>query len=234
MITADQILDEFIVDSLRGGLFRKTRGELATPILTRRTWCQGYPTLVIGKRSGEPQAITCHRAMWIVCNGDIPEGFVLDHKNGQKSDYRISNLRLVTVKENAQNLNPFTQTGKPRGVTKYGKQWKSGLTVNGDLIHLGVFKTTEEAHAAYQAAKNNYHVFDSEDYKNRGLFMNEIIDRVGGKKNLQKITLCDSETLKRWIKKDGVQKNELRPVLAMLESAGLNVTYSSLYEVSGK
>lgn len=41
-----------------------------------------------------------HRAIWIACHGDIPEGMQINHINGIKSDNRITNLELVTGAEN--------------------------------------------------------------------------------------------------------------------------------------
>ena len=62
-----------------------------------------------------------HRAKWIYFNGDIPEGYEIDHiipiKNGGTN--KLSNLRLVTKKENSNN----EQTRKNRSET-YMVKWK--------------------------------------------------------------------------------------------------------------
>jgi len=41
-----------------------------------------------------------HRFVWEYFNGKIPEGLEIDHINGDKTDNRLENLRLVTPIEN--------------------------------------------------------------------------------------------------------------------------------------
>lgn len=42
-----------------------------------------------------------HRLVWEVCNGPIPDGFHVDHKNAARSDNRSRNLQVVTPSRNA-------------------------------------------------------------------------------------------------------------------------------------
>lgn len=44
-----------------------------------------------------------HRLVWLVFKGSIPDGYEPNHKNGNKGDNRLSNLELVTKKENQQH-----------------------------------------------------------------------------------------------------------------------------------
>lgn len=44
-----------------------------------------------------------HRLIWQSFNGPIPDGFVINHKNGIKHDNRLSNLEIVTPSENTKH-----------------------------------------------------------------------------------------------------------------------------------
>jgi hypothetical protein len=41
-----------------------------------------------------------HRAVWEAFNGPIPKGMQINHKNGNKSDNRLSNLEVCTQSQN--------------------------------------------------------------------------------------------------------------------------------------
>lgn len=45
----------------------------------------------------------CHRLVYELVVGEIPEGMIIDHINGNRSDNRVENLRVVTFKTNARN-----------------------------------------------------------------------------------------------------------------------------------
>lgn len=101
-----------------------------------------------------------HRLAWLYVYGElVPDGYVIDHINGDRSDNRISNLRVVTHSVNMQNQRRCTAASKSGllGVRKYENAWLSGIGVQGREIHLGSFKSPEAAHEAYLQAKRRLH-----------------------------------------------------------------------------
>lgn len=45
--------------------------------------------------------IDVNRFVWECFNGPIPEAMVIDHINDDKSDNRLCNLQLLTIRENS-------------------------------------------------------------------------------------------------------------------------------------
>lgn len=93
-----------------------------------------------------------------------PEGYVVDHINGDGLDNRRENLRICKDIENRHNRRKLKKTiSSFKGVTfrkerPYGIcVWKARITVNNKLIHIGYFKTEKEAANAYnRMAIKNY------------------------------------------------------------------------------
>jgi len=75
---------------------------------------------------------------------------VIDHKNRDKLDNCVSNLRLVSNQENQ-----FNRCCK--GYSKNGNKYKSEIKINGKNIYLGTYDTRELAHNAYLIAKQIHH-----------------------------------------------------------------------------
>lgn len=73
--------------------------------------------------------------------GEKPEGYQVDHINGDKADNRPENLRYVTQKQNLRGARKNYGRSKYRGVSLNGKRW--GAMVLGDRY--GSFDTEEEA-----------------------------------------------------------------------------------------
>lgn len=102
-----------------------------------------------------------HRIAWAMTHGEWPSRF-LDHKNGNPSDNRISNLRQATVVENGHNRRlGRNNTSGFMGVSwnRRARKWQSHITANGKNRNLGLFPTKELAHAAYIEAKRVHHAF---------------------------------------------------------------------------
>lgn len=98
-----------------------------------------------------------HRVCWAIHYGEWPkDGMVVDHINGDGSDNRICNLRVVKQSENARNCKlSKNNTSGFNGVwfsNTYGK-WVAELKVNRKKRRIGSYKTKGEAVAAMMAAK---------------------------------------------------------------------------------
>lgn len=101
-----------------------------------------------------------HRLAWLYVHGAWPAGQI-DHINGIRDDNRIANLRDVPDIINQQNRrNPHKGSQVPFLGVKLAKQpnrFVAGIKDAGRHVHLGVFDSPEEAHAAYLDAKRELH-----------------------------------------------------------------------------
>ncbi len=136
------------------------------------TWKEGRSNMVKGSRVGckngsgylivtiNSKSYRLHRIIWVYMFSTIPKNFHIDHTNGNKTDNRLSNLRLVTNKQNQENRPaPINSSSGYRGVTwhKSYKKWMARICSNKKRITIGFFDTSEEAYEAYKkAAKNLY------------------------------------------------------------------------------
>jgi hypothetical protein len=98
------------------------------------------------------QMLLAHRVAWALNNGEWPTLFV-DHINGDKSDNRAMNLRLVNETQSARNASAFGSSGL-RGVTldKVSKKWIARASIDTEYKYLGTFDTKELAREAYLKA----------------------------------------------------------------------------------
>jgi hypothetical protein len=132
--------------------FDGTRGVKAGDVAGSKTK-DGY--IILSVRGNK---LFAHRVAWFFVNGEFPHGNI-DHINRNKSDNRIANLRNASASQNAQNREKnLKNTSGYKGVTwhKRDKRWQSAITVQGKVIHLGYYKSAEDAYAAYVEASKKY------------------------------------------------------------------------------
>ncbi len=96
-----------------------------------------------------------HRIIWTIVHGEWPQD-ELDHINGNPSDNRLENLRVVTHQENGRNQKLYcSNTSGVVGVSwhKRDETWRAEIKVDGKKIHLGYFDSFDDAVAARAAAE---------------------------------------------------------------------------------
>ena len=106
--------------------------------------------------------------------GHEPNGheLVIDHVNGDKSDDRVKNLRIVTQRANTSTCfrsDKDSLSSEYAGVYWNEKvsKWQSQIQHDGAKIYLGLYNTEVEASTAYQSALSKIKdgSFNYDDYK---------------------------------------------------------------------
>ena len=148
-ITLEYVNSVVAYDPFTGQFTRHRTGKL-----TGRLKDSGYVEIQIGDK--RPRA---HRLAWLMTYGEWPPGDI-DHADRDKSNNRISNLRIITASQQCQNtdITPLNTSGK-RGVhwdTKSGK-WRARIR-HANVKHcLGYYENLGDAEAAYLGAARLLH-----------------------------------------------------------------------------
>ena len=102
--------------------------------------------------------VLAHRIVWFLEKGNWPTG-ELDHKNGDRLDNRITNLREASQAQNQQNRSAKGRHGMIGASPLPNGRWVARIGVNRRTINLGCHGTQAEAHAAYLRAKRRLHLY---------------------------------------------------------------------------
>lgn len=96
--------------------------------------------------------IASHKLAWLLTYGVWPEG-ELDHRDLNRANCAIQNLRPATSQQNKANT-PRYKNNKSgfKGVHRFKDKWRAMIRIDRKSRHLGLFRSPEEAHAAYCAA----------------------------------------------------------------------------------
>ena len=126
----------------------------------KTTSSSGYATWSIYGRTHQ-----AHRLSWIITNGSIPEGMVIDHMCHNILCVKPEHLRLATQKQNLEHLKPVRAKSGFRGVHKAGKKWQGYVRHHGKMHHTIMCATPEQANEAVIALRNE-------------LFTHNLLDRL--------------------------------------------------------
>jgi len=142
MLTQDQLKSVITYDSSTGLFFRQKN---SVQCLAGTLSKSGYVQIgIFGKR------YYAHRLAWLYEFGEMPD-FDIDHKNGNKQDNRIENLRIATRSQNIMNVGiKSNNTSGIKGVSwikKRGK-WQALVCINGLNHHLGLYEDIRKAERA--------------------------------------------------------------------------------------
>lgn len=148
----EALRNEFDYDPDTGLLMRRTAKGLVLAGSINKY--DGYLQVGFG---GPGKLWSGHRLIWKWVTGDDPGSFQIDHINRIRHDNRFCNLRLVDSYEQMANRGMLrTNSTGFKGVHRYTKGskqcFRSSINKGGKRVFLGLFKTAEEAHAAYIAA----------------------------------------------------------------------------------
>jgi uncharacterized protein YkuJ len=122
--------------------------------LAGATYVNGYRRV---KLDGKMYAV--HRVVWVMFNGDIPDGLHIDHIDGNPKNNSIQNLRLVTHSQNCMNRKPKkTNTGVPNvSYSKHNNKYRVSVTAKNQTGFFGWFDDLELAELVAIEARDKFH-----------------------------------------------------------------------------
>lgn len=122
-------------------------------------WTANTDTTGYGQFKVDGKQRKAHRIAFEMRCGSIPANRVLDHVCHNRACVNPDHLRLVTTKQNAENLRgPQARSASGiRGVYKVpgSKTWRAILHHHGTRIHVGSFATKEDADDAVRRKRND-------------------------------------------------------------------------------
>lgn len=151
-MTETQITREFVLEMLEyipetGALLqKKPRPRVQVGSIAGVVTPYGYRYIQLNGRK-----YAAHRIVWLIEHGEFPSTDI-DHIDRNKLNNQISNLRLVTRKENCENK--IAQRNNQLGIrgVSYNprlRKYIAQIQHHGKGIHIGVFQTPQEAKTAY-------------------------------------------------------------------------------------
>ena len=137
--------DNYVVSS-----FGRVKNTETGKILKGRNVC-GYLQVVLCEDGLAKKSYYVHRLVACAFIDNPNDKECVDHKNNDKTNNHLSNLRWATTKENSQNSKlSNNNTSKVKGVSfdKKAKKWRARIKIDGISVHIGMFDNLEDAKTA--------------------------------------------------------------------------------------
>ena len=166
----ERLREVFELDRINGRIFWKERK--LEEFASEKTW-KIWHTRCVGKEAGslkengyrtvplDGKARLVHRVIFELANNMVlGEADEIDHRDGNPRNNEPYNLRIATSAQNARNSkcqksSRFGLKGVRR--EKRGLGYSAIIYADNKHVFLGMFKTPEDAHAAYAKASRELH-----------------------------------------------------------------------------
>jgi len=160
MITQDYLQSILDYDPENGVFTWKTRSDARPCWNTRHAGRRAGTAHNAGYRqigiNGKPELE--HRLAWVYVHGGQPPAMI-DHKDADRLNNRIANLRAATASQNnANNARRTDNSTGFKGVSRKRNKFQAIVCKDNKQITAGrLFDTPEEAHAAYTLMAARHH-----------------------------------------------------------------------------
>jgi hypothetical protein len=125
---------------------------------------RGYINVGLTNKDGKKRKFTLHRLVYKAYNPswDIEDSSMnnfIDHKDRNRINNHIDNLRVVTHQENQFNC----VSTKGYTFDKERNKYQAAIMLDRKRIFIGRYNTEDEAQRAYLEAKAKYHQYNKSD-----------------------------------------------------------------------
>lgn len=139
----------------------------------------GYIAVALHDSMGVIHRLYLHRLLWEAFFGEIPKGMEVDHIDGDRTNFRLDNLRLVSHTQNCNNPNSLERYRQANALDK-GKmnrdKMNEGRCKSDEEVcevyrelsksgHVGVWRMIKEGHTSYERAKRIVQMMEGEKEK---------------------------------------------------------------------
>lgn len=117
--------------------------------------CKGGYFRVVLYNNDKGRMFLVHQLVAMAFLNHVPKGYdlVVDHINMNKLDNRVSNLRVITQRENVIAYQKVVKSSSKYigvGWCRVTNKWRARIGLNGKNISLGCYDREIDAHNAYQ------------------------------------------------------------------------------------